>query len=111
MSLRVAVFHQVAAKRWRGFRSVGKFKYNEAIEIPEMKNETLQIEDEWDTHSICKEISDKRAMMIRGFVAGTGKSFIGEYFTQMNKRVLFVVPTNRLLQGKEVDAVTYNKFF
>ena len=29
----------------------------------------------------------------------------------MNKRVLFVVPTNRLLQEKEVDAVTYNKFF
>ena len=26
---------------------------------------------------------------IRGFVAGTGKSFIGEYFTQMNKRALF----------------------
>ena len=26
---------------------------------------------------------------IRGFVAGTGKSFIDEYFTQMNKRVLF----------------------
>ena len=59
---------------------VYKFKYNEATEIPEMKNETLQIEDEWDTHSICKEILDKRAMMIRGRILGTGKSFIGEYF-------------------------------
>ena len=29
----------------------------------------------------------------------------------MNKRVLFVVPTNGLLQENEVDAVTYNKFF
>ena len=29
----------------------------------------------------------------------------------MNKNVLFVVPTNRLLQEKEVEATTYNKFF
>ena len=72
---------------------VYKFRYNEAVEIPEMKHETLHIEDEWDTHSICKEISDKGAMVIRGFVPGTGKSYIGDYFTQMNKRVLFVVPT------------------
>ena len=63
-----------------------------------MKNETLQIEDEWDAHSICKDILDKGAMMSRGKIPGTGKSFIGEYFSKMNKRVLFVVPTNRLLQ-------------
>ena len=90
---------------------VYKFRYNEAIEIPEMKNETLQIEDEWDTHSICKQILEKGAMMIRGRIPGMGKSFIGEYFSKMNKRVLFVVATNKLLQEKEVDAVTYNKFF
>ena len=89
---------------------VYKFKYTEAIEIPEMKNETLQIEDEWDTHSICKQILDKGAMMIRAVFAGSGKSYIGEYFSKMNKRVLFVVPTNRL-QEKEVEAVTCNKFF
>ena len=29
----------------------------------------------------------------------------------MGKNVLFVVPTNRLLQEKEVEATTYNKFF
>ena len=32
-------------------------------------------------------------------------------FSNMNKRLLFEVPTNRLLQEKEVEAVTYNKFF
>ena len=50
-------------------------------------------------------------MMIRGKIPGTGKSFIGEYFSKMNQRVSFVVPANRQLQEKEVDAVTYNKFF
>ena len=58
-----------------------------------------------------KEILDKGAVMIRGFVPGTGKSFIGENFCKMNKCVLSVVPANRLLQEKEVEAVTYNKFF
>ena len=29
----------------------------------------------------------------------------------MGYNVLFVVPTNRLLQEKEVEATTYNKFF
>ena len=42
------------------------FKYNEAIEFPKMQNEMLQIEDERDTHSICNQILDKGAMMIRG---------------------------------------------
>ena len=90
---------------------VYKFKYNEVPEIPKMENKTLQIEDEWDTHSICKQILEKVAMMICDFVPGTGKSFIGEYFIQMNKCVLFKISTNKLLQEKEVDAVTYNKFF
>ena len=92
---------------------VYKFKYNEANEIPEMKNEALHMEDEWDAHRISKQILDKGAMMVRGFVPGTGKTFIGEYFTQTNKRVLFVVPTNRLLQEKKSmeSLTTYNKFF
>ena len=76
------------------------YKYNEAMEIPEMENETLQIEDEWDTHSICKKILDKGAMMIRGKIPGTRKSSIGESFSEMNKRVLFVVFTNGQLQEK-----------
>ena len=50
-------------------------------------------------------------MIIKGKFPGTGKSYIGEYFQHMNKNVLFVVPTNRLLQEKEVEATTYNKFF
>ena len=49
--------------------------------------------------------------IIRGKFPETGKSYIGEHFQKMGKNVLFVVPTNRLLQEKEVEATTYNKFF
>ena len=50
--------------------------------------------------------------IIRGKFPGTGKSYVGEYFQKMGKNVLFVVrlfvvPTNRLLQEKDVEATTY----
>ena len=53
----------------------------------------------------------RNPVIIRGKFPGTGKSYIGEHFQKMGKNVLFVVPTNRLLQEKEVEAATYNKFF
>ena len=50
----------------------------------------------------------RNPVVIRGKFPGTGKSYIGEYFQTMGKNVLFVVPTNRLLQEKELEATTYN---
>ena len=66
---------------------VYKFKYNEAIEIPEMKNETLQIEDGWDTHSICKQILEKEAMMIRAVFAASGKALLVNTFLKCTTSV------------------------
>ena len=89
-----------------------KLKYNELVVVPQPKNERLNIEDEWDTHTICKQIIDCGGKcLIRARFAGGGKSYIGEYFQKLGYNVLFVVPTNRLLQEKEVEATTYNKFF
>ena len=89
-----------------------KLKYNELVVVPQPKNERLNIEDEWDTHTICKQIIDCGGKcLIRARFAGSGKSYIGEYFQKLGYNVLFVVPTNRLLQEKEVEATTYNKFF
>ena len=80
-----------------------------------MKNETIPIEDEWDTKSICEKILTANApVIIKAKYAGSGKSYIGEYFAQMNNQVLFVMPNNRQLQEKLCDgleATTYNKFF
>ena len=89
-----------------------KLKYNELVDMPQLKNERLNIEDEWDTETICRQIIDCGGKcLIRARFAGSGKSYIGEYFQKLGYNVLFVVPTNRLLQEKEVEATTYNKFF
>ena len=89
-----------------------KLKYNELVDVPQLRNEKLNIEDEWDTDTICKQIIDCGGKcLIRARFAGSGKSYIGEYFRKLGYNVLFVVPTNRLLQEKEVEATTYNKFF
>ena len=87
------------------------YKFNEVPEIPKVSNVKVEVEDEWDTKTICEKIMLRNPVIIRGKFPGTGKSYIGEYFQKMGKNVLFVVPTNRLLQEKEVEATTYNKFF
>ena len=50
-------------------------------------------------------------MIIRAKFAGSGKSYIGQYFNKLGKNVLFVVPHNRLSQEIEGEATTYNMFF
>ena len=79
--------------------------------IPKLSNVKVEVEDEWDTKAICEKLMLRNPVIIRGKFPGTGKSYIGEYFQKVGKNVLFVVPTNRLLQEKEVEATTYNKIF
>ena len=88
-----------------------RYKFNTLIDIPKLKIENIPVEDEWDTPAICEMIEKKNPCIIRGTFPGTGKSYIGEYFQNMNKNVLFVVPTNQQLQERNTDATTYNKFF
>ena len=76
-----------------------KYRYNEYVKVIKMNNETIYPENEWDRESICKYIQDRtEPVIILGKFPGTGKSAIGEYFAQMNKNVLFVMPNNRQLQ-------------
>lgn len=49
--------------------------------------------------------------MIRGLFAGTGKSYICQRMINRNYKVVFVCPTNRLLQEFEGEAMTINRFF
>ena len=63
------------------------YKYNEVPEIPKNKNFNFPIEDEWDTESIYKKIVKQHPVIIKSKFPGTGKSYIGEYFQQMNKNV------------------------
>ena len=87
------------------------WKHNELPKIPVFTNTPVDVEDEWDTENICHKIMRHKQVLIRGKVPGTGKSYIAEYFSKLDKNVLFVVPTNRLLQEKQVGATTYNRFF
>ena len=87
------------------------YKFNEVPEIPKISNVKVEVEDEWRTKAICEKIAKRNPCLIRARYAGSGKSYIGEYFQKLGYNVLFVVPTNRLLQEKGVAATTYNKFF
>ena len=87
------------------------FRYNDLIEIPKIENEEIDVVDEWDTPGICNQIIQQNPCVIREKFAGSGKSYIGQYFKKMGKNVLFVVPHNRLSQEIEGDSTTYNMFF
>ena len=52
-----------------------KLKYNELVEVPQQTNERLNIEDEWDTQHICKQIVERGGKcLIRARFPGSGKS-------------------------------------
>ena len=91
-----------------------KFRYNKLIQIPLQENEALDVVDEWDTEAVCKQIIPNSPCMIRGKLPGTGKSYIAEHFSKLGYEVVFVVPTNQLLQEKlkkGLEATTFNKLF
>ena len=87
------------------------WKHNEISAIPVYKSERLDIQDEWDTPSICQQIIRKKRCLIRAKYAGSGKSHIGKYFNKLGYNTLFVVPQNMLKQEVECDAETLNTFF
>ena len=66
--------------------------------------------DEYDTDSICKQSLENKRVMIRAASPGSGKSYICEHVEQLKYNVLFVVPTNVLVQ-KYNTSCTLNSFF
>jgi len=84
---------------------------NEKVEIPTYKHKVIEIKNKYDTDNIIEVIKGHNPMMIRGVYPGTGKSFICQKMVDKGYKVIFVCPTNRLLQEFEGDALTLNKFF
>ena len=76
-----------------------------------MNNETLPIDDEWDTESIPKDIINHNPIMIQSRCAGGGKSHIAKHFSKLGYKTLFVIPQKNLSQNIYDDAVTTNKIF
>ena len=79
--------------------------------MPAYKNESIEVEEEWNTCEICKHIIRKKRVMIRAKYAGSGKSYIGKHLEKMGYKTLFIVPQNMLKQDIECEAVTLNVFF
>ena len=88
-----------------------RYKFNEIKEIPIHENHQVEVVDEWDTKAICHQIIENNPCMIRAKYAGSGKSYIAQYFYKLGYNVLSVVPHNRLSQEVIGHATTLNMFF
>ena len=84
---------------------------NEFVKVASRGNKEIKVDDEYKTDDIIQKTVYTKQVMIRGLVPGTGKSYICQKMTEKGYKVLFVCPTNRLLQEFEGDAITINKFF
>ena len=76
------------------------YKTNVLPDIPRVSNMSIEVEDEWDTKTICEIKLLRNPGRIRGKFPGMGKSYTGEHFQQMGKNVIFVVPTDRLYKKR-----------
>lgn len=85
-----------------------QLKENEIIDIPTRNNERLKIKDEWDIETICHQIKECHPCLIKAKLAGSGKSYMGEYMKNLNHNVLFVCPNNKQIQEVGVDAIRNN---
>ena len=83
-----------------------KIKVNELSEIPTYNNVKIRV-----LESICDQIVSCNPVLIKAKLAGSGKSYIGEYMKNLGYNVLFVCPNNKQKQETEADAITLNKFF
>ena len=86
-------------------------KKNELDKIRTYKNTAIKINDEYDAKNIIEKIISVKHVMIRAKYAVSGKSCICEKMAHMGMKVLFVCPTNKLVQKYGKEAVTVNKLF
>jgi hypothetical protein len=84
---------------------------NRQIIVDALPFERINITDEWDVKEICKVFEEKKRVMVRANLPGSGKSYACEYMQSLGHKVLFVCPTNKLTQKYGNDGVTLNKFF
>ena len=88
-----------------------KYQYNMEIPITRPSFDRVELLDEWDTREMCCIFEEKKRVIVRANLPGSGKSYACEKMKNRGHNVLFVCPTNKLVQKYKEDGVTLNKFF
>ena len=91
-------------------------KLNIKIKIPKYEINILDVKDEYDRVAICQLLEEHKQVMIKANTPGCGKSYICEGMVDLGYNVIFICPTNKLVQKYEaannkITSVTINKFF
>jgi hypothetical protein len=89
---------------------------NLKIKIPKYEINRLDIKDEYDRSAICQILEEHKQVMIKADTPGCGKSYICEGMVELGHNVIFICPTNKLVQKYEmasdkITSTTINKFF
>ena len=87
---------------------------NELVKIPKYNTQHIEIQDEYDTETICRIYEDKRRVLMLGDLPGVGKSYACKQMENLGYNVLFVCPTNELCINNSqagIFSVTVNRFF
>jgi len=88
------------------------FLYREDnIEFPikDLKQNRIQIPDEWDSKYIAKKLIEHKRVLIRARYPGSGKTYTCQQIEQLGYKVLFVCPTN--VGAQKNKGITMNNFF
>ena len=88
-----------------------KYQYNTEMKIDVPTCERVELNDEWDCDAMCDIFEEKKRVMIRANLPGSGKSYACEQMRNRGHNVLFVCPTNKLVQKYGSSGVTINRFF
>jgi hypothetical protein len=88
-----------------------QYKFNTEIPITRPAFERVELLDEWDADKMCRIFEEKKRVIVRANLPGSGKSYACEQMKKRGHKVLFVCPTNKLVQKYKEDGVTLNKFF
>ena len=60
---------------------------------------------------MCKICEEKKRVLIRASLPGSGKYYACEHMKKRGHKVVFVCPTNKLVQKYGAIGITMNKLF
>ena len=87
-----------------------KVRESTDILLKNLTTHLLLMQNEWDVNEVCDLFEEKKRVMVRAEYVGCGKSFACKAMEHRGHEVLFVCPTNKLVQNNRESGVTLNQF-